>query len=54
MKTAELIAMLLYFELVISIGVYFFFRDRTTAGEKAYFLGGTQMNASVAARPAGA
>ena len=28
MKTAELIAMLLYFAVVIAIGVYFFFRDR--------------------------
>ena len=54
MKTAELVAMLLYFALVISIGVYFFFRDRKTAGEKEYFLGGRQMNGWVAALSAGA
>ena len=34
MKTAELIAMLLYFAVVIAIGVFFFFRDRNHAGEK--------------------
>ena len=54
MKTAELIAMLLYFAVVITIGVYFFFRDRKHAGEKEYFLGGRQMNGWVAALSAGA
>ena len=54
MKTAELIAMLLYFAVVIAIGVYFFFRDRKHAGEKEYFLGGRQMNGWVAALSAGA
>ncbi len=54
MKTAELIAMLMYFAVVIAIGVYFFFRDRKHAGEKEYFLGGRQMNGWVAALSAGA
>ena len=54
MKTAELIAMLLYFVVVIAVGLYFFFRDRGNAGEKEFFLGGRQMNGWVAALSAGA
>ena len=54
MKTAELIAMLLYFAVVIAVGVYFFFKDRGQGGEKDYFLGGRQMGGWVAALSAGA
>lgn len=54
MNTAELVAMLLYFALVIAIGVYFFFRDRRREGEKEYFLGGRKMGGWVAALSAGA
>lgn len=54
MNTAELIAMLLYFALVIGVGVYFFFRDRKQEGEKEYFLGGRNMGGWVAALSAGA
>ena len=34
MNTVELMAMLLYFALVIGVGVYFFFKDRKQEGEK--------------------
>jgi sodium/proline symporter len=54
MNIYELIAMLLYFVLVIGVGVYFFFKDRTEAGEKEYFLGGRNMGGWVAALSAGA
>ena len=39
-SSGEWIAILLYFALVIGVGVYFFFRDRHQEGEKEYFLGG--------------
>ena len=39
-SSGEWIAILLYFALVIGVGVYFFFRDRNVEGEKEYFLGG--------------
>ncbi len=52
---AELLAMLLYFVVVIAIGVYFFLKSRNAgSGEKDYFLGGRQMNGWVAALSAGA
>ena len=38
-SSGEWIAILLYFALVIGVGVYFFFRDRHQEGEKEYFLG---------------
>ena len=52
----ELSAMILYFVLVLAIGVYFFVRDKKkgTDNEKGYFLGGRQMNGWVAAFSAGA
>ncbi len=47
--------MLLYFAVVIAIGIYFFFKDKAEGeSEKAYFLGGRQMNGWVAAFSAGA
>ena len=55
MKIAELAALLCYFVLVMTIGVYFFFRSKNSGGtEKEYFLGGRQMNGWVTALSAGA
>ena len=52
---AEFLAMILYFVVVICIGVYFFLKSRgAESGEKDYFLGGRQMNGWVAALSAGA
>ena len=53
-SSGEWIAILLYFALVIGVGVYFFFRDRHQEGEKEYFLGGRSMGGWVAALSAGA
>ena len=49
--TAQLLAFVLYFALVIGIGVYFFVRTRG-GGEKDYFLGGRSMGPWVAAMSA--
>jgi sodium/proline symporter len=46
--TAQVIAFVLYFVVIIGIGVYFFIRNRG-GGEKEYFLGGRQMNSWVTA-----
>ena len=55
MKIPELAAMFLYLLLVLSIGIYFFIRERKgSAGEKSYFLGGRMMNGWVSALSAGA
>ena len=54
MSTYELIAFILYFILVIGIGLYFFLRSRSAGSEKDYFLGGRKMNGFVAALSAGA
>lgn len=54
MNTSEMIAMLLYFALVIGVGIYFFFKGRNQEGEKEYFLGGRNMGGWVAALSAGA
>ena len=53
-SSGEWIAILLYFALVIGVGVYFFFRARHQEGEKEYFLGGRSMGGWVAALSAGA
>ena len=49
----EVIAFVVYFVLVIGIGVYFFVRSKA-GGEKEYFLGGRSMSGPVAALSAGA
>ncbi|MBP5490746.1 MAG: sodium/proline symporter [Lachnospiraceae bacterium] len=49
----EVIAFVVYFVLVIGIGIYFFVRSRS-GGEKDYFLGGRSMSGPVAALSAGA
>ncbi|MGI5825269.1 MAG: sodium/proline symporter [Bacillota bacterium] len=54
MNIYELIAMLMYFVVVIGVGIYFFFKDKVGAGEKEYFLGGRNMGGWVAALSAGA
>ncbi len=55
MKTAELLAMVLYLALVLGVGIYFFFKGRKNGnGEKDYFLGGRNMGGWVSALSAGA
>ena len=55
MKIPELIALLLYFVVLLTIGVSFYFKDRKAgAGEKTYFLGNRNMNGWVSALSAGA
>ena len=49
--TAQLLAFVLYFALVIAIGLFFFVRDRS-GGEKDYFLGGRKMGPWVTAMSA--
>ena len=53
MNIPELLAFILYFVLVLAIGVFFFFRTRS-GGEKAYFLGNRQLGPWVSALSAGA
>jgi len=56
MTNLELTAMILYFIVVLVIGLYFFVRDKKSGceGEKSFFLGNREMNAWVAALSAGA
>ena len=49
----ELLAFVLYFALILGVGLFFFFRSKS-GGEKEYFLGGRKMNAWVSALSAGA
>ena len=48
----ELIAFILYFVIVIGIGIFFFVQSKDSSGEKDYFLGGRQMGPWVAAMSA--
>ncbi len=50
----ELAAFIVYFILVIGVGVFFFLKSRKGGGEKEYFLGGRNMSGPVAALSAGA
>lgn len=55
MRNQELYAMLFYLVVMVSVGIYFFMRNRKNVnGEKEYFLGGRKMNAWVSALSAGA
>lgn len=54
MSIWELIAFIIYFAIVIGIGIYFFLKARNAGSEKEYFLGGREMNGAVAALSAGA
>lgn len=49
----EVIVFVIYLIFMLSIGVFFFFKDRN-GGEKTYFLGGRKMGAWVTALSAGA
>ena len=51
MMNAEVLAFVLYFVLMLAIGVVFFFKERG-AGEKEYFLGGRHMGPWVTAMSA--
>ena len=50
----EMAAFIVYLMIVLGIGIFFFIRGRKQTGDKAYFLGGRQMNGFVAALSAGA
>ena len=54
MRIGELIAFILYFIIVLGMGVYFFVRGRKDMGEKSFFLGGRKMSGLIAALSAGA
>lgn len=54
LNNIELSAIILYFVLVIGIGIYFFVKSKKSESEKEYFLGGRNMNGLVAALSAGA
>ncbi len=53
MQVSEIIVFIIYLAFMLSIGVYFFFKNKD-GGEKTYFLGGRQMGAWVTALSAGA
>ena len=54
-KTAgNIVAFVLYFLLVIGVGIFFYFKGRGETGEKGFFLGGRKMNGVVSALSAGA
>ena len=53
-NVGEIIAFVLYFLLVIGIGIFFFLREKSNSGEKGFFLGGRQMGGLVSALSAGA
>ena len=56
-SSGEVVAFVLYFVLVIAIGVFFFMRgikNKAESGEKGFFLGGRKMNGFVSALSAGA
>lgn len=44
MRLSEIIVFIVYLLFMLSIGVYFFIKDRN-GGEKSYFLGGREMGA---------
>lgn len=54
MNYVELCAIILYFLLVIGVGIYFFAKSKKSESEKEYFLGGRNMSGLVAALSAGA
>ncbi len=53
MKVSEIIVFVIYLLAMLSIGVYFFFKDRN-GGEKTFFLGNRKMGSWVGALSAGA
>ena len=53
MNYIEMIVFIVYLIFMLSIGIWFFVKDRN-GGEKTYFLGGRQMGPWVTALSAGA
>ena len=53
-EAGNIIAFVLYFAIVVGIGIFFFLKDRKLSGEKSFFLGGRKMSGMVAALSAGA
>ena len=53
-KAGNVVAFVLYFLLVIGVGVFFFLKNKSDTGEKGFFLGGRKMNGFVSALSAGA
>jgi sodium/proline symporter len=53
MNISEVVVFVIYLVFMLSIGVWFFLKDRN-GGDKSYFLGGRQMGAWVTALSAGA
>ena len=45
----EVLAFALYFIIIVSVGIYFFFKERSNETEEGYFLGGRQMGPWVTA-----
>ncbi len=54
MNYVELSAIIIYFILVIGVGIFFFVKSKKSESEKEYFLGGRNMSGLVAALSAGA
>ena len=52
MFNEEILAFILYFIVIVGIGVYFFMKDRETNGEKEFFLGNRSMGPWVTAMSA--
>ncbi|MBQ7712752.1 MAG: sodium/proline symporter [Clostridia bacterium] len=53
-EAGNVVAFVLYFLLVLGVGVFFFIKNRSDTGEKGFFLGGRKMNGFVSALSAGA
>ena len=53
-EAGNVVAFVLYFLLVVGVGIFFFIKNKTDTGEKGFFLGGRKMNGFVSALSAGA
>ncbi len=53
-QAGDVVAFVLYFCLVIGVGIFFFIKGKADTGEKGFFLGGRKMNGFVSALSAGA
>ena len=53
MNYTEMVVFIIYLLFMLSIGIWFFYKNRQ-GGEKTYFLGGRQMGPWVTALSAGA
>jgi len=52
MINGEILAFILYFVLIVGVGIYFFLKDRKSTNEKDYFIGGRAMGPWVTAMSA--